>query len=578
MRIGVRLITNTVFIASFAVIVTTLLIGGVSYNYGKNILEEQAEDRLVLVRDLKVDSIKRYFNEVQNQAILFAHNLTIVNAMQEFDAAFPKYSSEVSAKGKDKYADTVIKHYIDAFSKDYANNNGGIAFNATPYLNLSNESTFALQYNYIFNNPYGIDKEENLDTVNDGTTYSTVHKEFHEHIKEFKDLYNFEDVFLVDPDTGNIVYTEAKGLDFTTSLKNGPYAQTALGEVFRKALQSNSADTAALSDFAPYAPSNDDQAAFVAANIFSEGKRIGVLIFQLNLTAINDIMTSSKNWKNVGLGKTGESYLIDDKKRMITVSRFFTEDPKSYIAEMKAIGVEPDVIARMQAKQTTIGLQKANTMAADQLIAGKTGFAFYKDYRGIEVLGAYEPIKVGDLNLGVICEIDKSEAFAPVKALATKVLINLIGVMVLVLGFSVIVGIGLAKQLSVPIEKLSAMIQILAKTQDLTKRIDYVAEDEIGDMAKSLNTLIESFQVTTQETIMSTQKVQLAAHKLMSLAEDLDAKEATHQYPEHSDATHEQTDAIKDAGDSLDELSSRLQVLSRQFKVFEAENERTSGW
>ena len=33
-----------------------------------------------------------------------------------------------------------------------------------------------------------------------------------------------------------------------------------------------------------------------------------------------------------------------------------------------------------------------------------------------------------------------------------------------------------------------------------------------------------------------------------------------------------------EAGDSLDELSAKLQVLSRQFKVFESENERTSGW
>ena len=367
-------------------------------------------------------------------------------------------------------------------------------------------------------------------------------------------------------------------MDFTTSLKNGPYAATVLGDVFRKANEAKSNDMAIISDFEAYAPSNDDQAAFVATSIYNEGQKIGILIFQLNLDTINDIMTSSKKWENVGLGKTGESYLIDDKQRMITMSRFFIQDPKGYLAKMKELGLDPNSLSRMQAKQNNMGLQKINTLAATEVLKGQTGFAVYKDYRGVEVLGSYEPINIGGLKLGMICELDTAEAFAPARALAQKIILNLMGVMALVLVFSVIVGIGLAKQLSVPIEKLSAMIQVLSKTQDLTKRIDYKADDEIGDMAKALNNLIESFQKTTQETIMSTQKVQLAAHKLMNLAEDIDSREAAHKYEDNSEMVHEKTEAIKDAGDSLDELSSRLQILSRQFKVFEAENERTSGW
>ena len=93
-----------------------------------------------------------------------------------------------------------------------------------------------------------------------------------------------------------------------------------------------------------------------------------------------------------------------------------------------------------------------------------------------------------------------------------------------------------------------------------------------------MNHLIESFQQTCQETIMSTARVQLAANKLMALADDIDAREAAHKYEDNFDLVHEKTEAIKDAGDSLSELSTRLQVLSRQFKVFEAESDRTSGW
>lgn len=579
MRISLRLLGNSVLIASFAVIVTTLLIGAMSYSYGKMILEQEANDRLVLVRDLKADSVNRYFNTIKSQAITFSNNLTLVDAMQAFADSFMKYAKEVAATGKDKYDDAVIKRYIDEFSRDYAKDNNGLTFDATQFLNLKNESTFALQYNYIFSNPYGIDKESKLDEVNDGTTYSKVHKKYHDQLRQFKELYDFEDIFLVDPNTGDIVYTVAKGLDFTTSLMNGPYAQTALGEVFRKANQTNKADEAIISNFEAYSPSNDDQAAFVASAIYNNaGEKVGILIFQLNLKIINDIMTSSQDWEEVGLGDTGETYLVDQQHRMLTSSRFYIENPKKYLEDMKALGMQPEVVTRIQAKQDNLGWQKINTIGSSKALTGVTGFSIYKDYRNKDVLGAYAPVNVSGMQWAIVCEIDEAEAYAPVKELTKKIIMYLGLIMVLILVFSIIVGIGLARQISLPIEKLCTMIQILANTQDLTQRITYESNDEIGDMAKALNQLVESFQTTFQETIMSTQRVQMAAHKLMALADDIDAREASHKFEDNFDMVHEKTEAIKEAGDSLEELSERLQVLSRQFKVFEAENERTSGW
>jgi methyl-accepting chemotaxis protein len=577
MRISLRLLSNSVLIAGFAVIVTTLLIGAMSYTYGKNILEQQAEDRLILVRELKADSVSRYFKGLKNQVITFSHNLTIISAMQQFDAGFSKYANEVSNKGGIKYDNAVIQRYIRSFSNDYAKSNNGIQFDATPYLNLKNESTFALQYNYIFSNPFGIDKESRLDAVNDGTTYSKVHKQFHDQLRQFKELYDFEDIFLVNS-AGDIVYTVAKGLDFTTSLENGPYSKTELGAVFREANKLENSKQAVISNFAPYSPSNDDQAAFIAAPIFAENQKIGILIFQLNLNVLNDIMTSSNAWKAVGLGETGEAYLVDSQYYMLTPSRFYLQNSQQYLKDMQKLGMDADTIARIEAKQNNAGWQKVKDVSVSKALADNSGFEIYKDYRNVEVLATFAPIDVLGQTWAIICKIDAKEAFAPIKELAHKFIWNLVVVVLLLMVFAIVVGIGLARQISLPIEKLSTMIQMLANTQDLTQRVDYQANDEIGDMAKALNQLLESFQRTCQETIISTQHVQFAAHKLMSLAEDIDAREATHKYEDNFASVHEKTEAIKEAGDSLEALSDRLQVLSRQFKVFEAENERTSNW
>ncbi len=578
MRIGPRLLLNAVLIASFAVITTILLIGTMSYNYGKNILEEQARDRLTLVRDLKAEHIEKYFEAMKKQAVLFSDNQTIIQAMKEFNAGFSKYAQQVSTKGMDKYKDEVIKRYISEFSRDYANDNGGIPFDAAPYLNVSKPSTFALQYNYIFNNPHGIDKESKLVYVDDGSDYSKTHSVYHDQLLQLKELFSIEDIFLVDAKNGDIVYTVAKGLDFTTSLIDGPYANTALGDAFRRANTTDGTKPVIVSQFEAYSPSNDDQSCFIATAIYDNGVKIGILIFQLDYMFINNLMTSQGRWQEIGLGKTGESYLVDNNLHMITMSRFFHDDPEAYLNLMDKNGLDDETLIRMKAKGNNIGLLKINTLGAEEAVQGKTGFAIYQDYRGVKVLGAYEPINVSGVNWGVVVEIDETEAFAPVQELAKKMIINLFGIMILIIIFATIVGIGLAKQISVPIQKLSAKILTLSATQDLTKRIEYNANDEIGDMAKALNSLLDSFQKTTQETIISTQKVQSTANKLITLADEIDARETNHKYEDNFDAVHQKTEEIKNAGDSLAELSSRLQVLSRQFKVFEAESDKASGW
>ena len=41
----------------------------------------------------------------------------------------------------------------------------------------------------------------------------------------------------------------------------------------------------------------------------------------------------------------------------------------------------------------------------------------FKDYRGVEVLSAYKPLSLGQLNWVIMSEIDKTEAFAWVEPL-----------------------------------------------------------------------------------------------------------------------------------------------------------------
>lgn len=144
-------------------------------------------------------------------------------------------------------------------------------------------------------------------------------------------------------------------------------------------------------DFKPYTPSYEAQAAFVSAPIRDNGETVGVLIMQMPLDVINGIMTHNQNWKKSGLGQSGETYLVGSDKLMRSNSRFVLEDKAGYLALMKELGTDSATLAKMDALSTSIGLQPVNSDAVARGLAGETGFELIRDYRNIPVLSAYMP-------------------------------------------------------------------------------------------------------------------------------------------------------------------------------------------
>ena len=58
-----------------------------------------------------------------------------------------------------------------------------------------------------------------------------------------------------------------------------------------------------------------------------------------------------------------------------------------------------------------------NTPATQAIIDGQSGSASIDDYRGIQVLSAYQPLTIAGLKWGIIAEIDQNEALAAVNDL-----------------------------------------------------------------------------------------------------------------------------------------------------------------
>ncbi len=401
-------------------------------------------------------------------------------------------------------------------------------------------------------------------------TYATYNTE----INAFKDEFGFNDILFIDSKDGKVIYSAKKDVELGKSLNKSSLKDGHLSVAYKKANAMKDNKTIIITDYARHGPSTANLISFMATPVFDQfKKRIGVVIFELPSQILNDIMTNNSNWKQIGLGDSGETYIVGSDHKLRTNSRPFLESPTVYINDMKRQRMDEKLLQEIIDKKTTVGLQTVNTVGVDAAIKGTSGFGSYVDYRGKKVLAAFAPLQANNLKWVIISEMDAAEAYAPIVSLKYKILSYTVWIILGVLAITTILGIWLSLKIGSPIEQYSHIIRMIAKRKDLTKRIPVLTKDELGEMAEALNQLIASFQSTCKNTLSSTDSVNDAIEQLHSIAQKINDNGNV-----DAGVAYEHGTAIDETGERLAELSSRLEGLAGQFKIFEKESDRVSGW
>lgn len=476
MKIGYRLILSFFFIAMIA----TGIIGYISYTQGKSSLEEESFNRLTAVRELKATQIESYFKLIKDQLRTFAEDRMVITAMQNFNQGFNRIENDLNpSKIELEKVNQNLTHY---FNQEYLKRlNKNLPKKSTIKAETSEDRrTRLLQNLYLFENTHPVGSKHKLDASADSSTYSKAHQLYHPIIRDYLERFGYYDIFLVDIESGNIVYTVFKEVDFGTSLLSGPYAQTNLAKVYNAVKTSNKDEFVAVVDFQPYHPSYNAPASFMGAPIYAGDEKIGVLIFQMPIDKINDIMTSNHKWKEVGLGTSGETYIVGEDFTLRNQSRFLIEDKKNYLKMIEEIGTPKDIVDQIESYNSAIGLQEVKTEGTEKALNGETGAKIFDDYRGVSVLSAFKPLNIPGLHWIIMSEIDEDEAFAPIYSLRNKVLIGFGAVVILI----ILVSSVITRRLTSPIKELSYDAMQLAKG-NLDVEIGIRRKDEIGVLALS---------------------------------------------------------------------------------------------
>jgi len=492
MKIKQKMVMGAGALAAIPVMIACTLIGMSASKNSEATLKEVAKAHLIAVTDITKGRIEDYFDTIHKQVQTLSNNQMTLDAMRLFKESFATYKDERNEAATD-YREQLSAYYQGDFSEEYRKRNNNQQPDSSAWITQLDSDSVALQHKMIVANSNPLGEKNQLSDLQDNSTYNQAHKKYHPIFNDFLQKFGYYDIFLVDSDSGDIIYSVFKEIDYTTSLKEGAYANTGLGEVFRQANQATSNDFVAISDFSSYPPSYQNPASFIASPIFEEGKKIGVLIFQMPIDNINDIMTHHQKWAESGLGESGETYLVAQDKTLRSMSRFLIEDKAAYLKALSESGVAQQTLDAINSKETSIGLQPVRTAGVDKALSGSVGFDIYPDYRNVPVLSSYAPVKIAGLNWVIISEIDAAEAFAPAHALSQKILMLSVITIIVLVAAGIAVGIAFAIATTKPIIKLSQIIHEIEKNADLTRRIDIRSDDEIGMAATALNLMMEKF-------------------------------------------------------------------------------------
>lgn len=491
--------------------------------------------------------IEAYFTDMEQQLLLLAESHEVKEVMIALLPAFRSFRSEnalteeVMAAQRAKSA----SFFGGEFAMKLKSSSPTSTFDAAGVTARMDADTVALQTAYIFDNPHPLGAKLDLDRASDVSQYSTIHAEAHPFIRSYLKRLGLYDVFLIDAESGAVVYSVTKETDFATSLLSGPWADSLLGEAFRTARDTVGADTVYMTDYAPYRPSLDAPASFMAAPVFVGGKKVAVLAFQMPLDRLQRVMEDRS-----GMGETGEFYLVGGDHLMRSDS-FLSPETHSVVKSFAD---------REQGKADSEPIRSA--------LNGTHGAGIHTSYLGTEVISAYHTLEYGGIKWALVGEVSLAEIMAPIRGemyFAATIIAGLGVLLALVAWF---VGNGMARPL---VSTASALKDIAQGEGNLTVRIPVTSNDESGQIAHWFNVFTEKLQHIIRDLSSKAEALNLSASSLSQVAGEM-----SHSAGKAQEASSAATLATTEASNNISAVAAAVEESSASAATVAAGSEEVS--
>lgn len=467
----------------------TLAAGGViGYTAGANALTNAVEQKLIAQRETKRNRIQLTLKNQLRFTKTLASAAATTSAAIGLTEAFHQTSVAAAADAPGLASDT-------AALQDYYAKNVFPAFKAVTgtlptvdSLAPADAGGRRLQANYLARNPSAPHAAADLDKAGD-TQYDLLHARYHPLLRQMADTVGFSDILLIDAATGDVVYSEKKGIDFASNMLTGPFAHSAVNEAVRRALDPRNGGKPILEDYSAYMPAGFAPTLFAAAPITFGGKTIAVFVAQIDTKLLDNVLTDGRHWRDAGQGETGEVLLVGQDKLFRSQSRFLETDPEKFLHQISANGEPASVVDQVRNQGTTLLTLTTLAPFVDLALRNETGVVESRDTRGVPVVAAYGPLETEGLRWVIEAKQDVAEAYAPLARMARYLLVAA-GAAAVALTVAALV---LSSILTRPLHRvIDGMRQLTAGERVV--RLDDSSTDEYGDLARGFNTMAAAIE------------------------------------------------------------------------------------
>ncbi len=322
------------------------------------------------------------------------------------------------------------------------------AFAETP------DAKATLQKAYITDNANKAGEKNKLMVAPGDNAYNRTHAYYHPAIDVLITQKSYYDYFLINPQ-GDVVYTYFKELDYATNLLNGEWKDSNLGQLVRDVIANPQAGITKFADFAPYAPSNNIPAAFIATPIFEGNTFKGVVAFQFPIGRVNDVMKVEDEHR------TSEAVLVG--------MDLFTRSESRSVREK---GGDTEILKR-----------KMDIEPIHLALKGETGAGVFADDKGVETIFAYEPANILGTKWMLVQSVSEEEAL---EDLSSDIMVVLVQMSIL-LAIVLVTAWFVKYRISKPLGNIETTMTTLAGG-NLTVAIPHADRgDEIGKMARAVD-------------------------------------------------------------------------------------------
>jgi methyl-accepting chemotaxis protein len=294
-------------------------------------------------------------------------------------------------------------------------------------------------------------------------------------------------------------------------------------QFFQKSLQN---------PYREYTLDGSNRVAVTAVPIVDNGKEIGILVAQTGVPALDKILLDRE-----GLGESGETYLVNFDKIMISPSRF--QEGLEFTQIVDTVPVRECI-------------ENGKDISA----------SIYPDYRGVPIFGASRC--ESELGFVVIAEYDVAEIIAPVVALQNMYVIT---------GATIASGVGafaffISKSISRPIKAAAEVAKKISEGNLAITVPKSKAKDEIGILVNSEMQMVENLKKVLGDVNTASQSVSAGAQQLSASGTELNSavQQISTTVDQVSRGSQSQAQRIEKSKHTVEELAKSMNQLSSNAK------------